>query len=78
MTPLPAEKLLEGEFCLAPSDDEVYYRALIMSVDESSGQAHILYVDYGDENDINLDAVILKYNWDPASAGSASVEKLDF
>ncbi|XP_065214372.1 maternal protein tudor-like [Planococcus citri] len=52
---LPAENIVTGGFCLAPSSDEALYRALILNVNSEEKQVHVLFIDYGDETDVSFD-----------------------
>lgn len=58
--PVPTEQICEGEFCLAVAEDEVYYRAQILSVNAEEKVARVVYIDYGDENDVAFDAVCIE------------------
>lgn len=43
---------------MAMSSDSAYYRALILSENQTDKQAHVLFIDYGDECDVSFDVVI--------------------
>ena len=57
LQPLPVEEIVEGGFCLTVSEDQEYYRALILGVEQTAETAHIVFIDYGDETDVAFNLV---------------------
>lgn len=58
LTSLSEKEIQAGEFCLVqPEGSPEYYRALVLSLNQESKIAHVIFIDYGDEDDVSYDKV---------------------